>query len=171
MPSIMRFALVALLLCVPFAFADAGPSPAPPKVIVHLVKNGQPEASVTEITYHCMGTADTNTSNAVEPYPVKFACSGGKCTNEEWYYKFNPCFSFPEGYFSYVLDGKAVRTGTFNTTDKYDNYEMTIDAPTGQVTSSVGTSGSCLPALLLPAILLGSVFWSGGFGFRNVGKE
>ena len=156
MASILRFALVVLMFCVPFAFADVGPSPEHPQVVVHLVNDGAPESSVSEITYHCMNTTDTETSSAVEPYPVKLSCSGGNCTNSgSWYYKFNPCFNFPEGYFSYEFGGRTVRTEGFNFSGDFKNYDITVDAPTGQISSKTGSSCS-MAGVLLSAILLGS---------------
>ncbi|MEW6034992.1 MAG: hypothetical protein AB1529_00125 [Candidatus Micrarchaeota archaeon] len=158
MASVLKMAFLALVLALPLAFADAGPSPPPPKVVVHMVSGGQPEASVTSITYHCMDTTETDTSNAVEPYPLNLSCSGGTCTNEEWYYKFNPCFAFPEGYFSYEYGGNTVRTGSFNFSDSFDNYDITIDAPSGQIQGKIGSSGCPLSLILLAVAGVGAAF-------------
>lgn len=156
MASILRFVVVVLMFCVPFAFADVGPSPSPPQVTVHLVNAGAPETSISEITYHCMNTTDTDASSAVDPYPIRLSCSGGNCTNAgSWYYKFNPCFDFPDGYFSYDFGGKSVRSEQLNMSGGLKNYDITVDAPTGQISSRVGISCG-MPGAMLSAILLGA---------------
>ncbi len=161
MPAV---ALLALLLAVQPAFADVGPAPPAPDVTVHLVANGAPEYSVQNVTYHCLGSTLTNVSNAVEPYPVDLQCVAGTCTNEgAWYYKFNPCYNFPAGYFSYVYKGGEVRTATVNISGDYGAYDITVDAPTGQVVGSGGSQGSAcgLAVFILPAILLGAAILGG----------
>ncbi|MEW6723289.1 MAG: hypothetical protein AB1324_08550 [Candidatus Micrarchaeota archaeon] len=156
----LKMAFLALMLAAPLVFADVGPSPEPPKVVVNLVKDGAPAAGVESITYHCMGSVETPDAGAVEPQPIELACTSGKCTNEKgWYYKFNPCFSFPEGYFSYTLDGKEVTTESFSFDESYSSYEITIDAPSGNVTSKLGSSvPGCGSAFVLAAALLGALF-------------
>ncbi|NYZ73627.1 hypothetical protein H0O00_00630 [Candidatus Micrarchaeota archaeon] len=163
MKPIIRVIMIMVLLVLPLCYADVGPSPTAPKVVVHLVKDGQPVSTVTEITYHCMGTNETYQENAIDPYPVNFSCNNGVCTNDQqWYYKFNTCFSFPEGHFSYEIDGKTVRTGDVAFAASYDKYDITIDAGTGTILAQSGSSGSggCLPAAILPALLGAALFLS-----------
>ncbi|MDD5339693.1 MAG: hypothetical protein PHV13_00405 [Candidatus ainarchaeum sp.] len=149
----LHLALVVMLFlaALPVAFADVGPSPQPPSVVIHLVKNNMPVTTVSEITYNCLGSTDENVSNAVAPVPIKLACTAGTCTNENgWYYKFSPCFGFPGGYISYDLGHGKIRTGDFTYNESYQKYEMTIDAESGNITSRSGSSiPSCLPAFLL----------------------
>lgn len=152
MASIMRAILLLAILVLPLVHADVGPAPSPPKVTVHLVTNNQPETRVSAITYHCMGTDVTDPASPVEPHVVEFACSGGTCTNDEWYYKFSPCFGFPEGFFSYDYLGSEVRTETVGSNKSYEKYDITLDAPTGQVSGN--TESSCnLAGFILPAIM------------------
>lgn len=155
MARMILFGLAVLALVAP-AFADVGPSPPAPEVVVHLVRGGAPVEDVTEMTYHCMGVEEGGDDGAVSPQTAKLACSGGTCTNSGgWYYKFNPCFGFPSGHFSYDLGGKTVVTGTFNNTEAYSKYEMTVDADTGRITSTLGsTVPGCLGAALLAGIAL-----------------
>ncbi len=168
MASIMRAILLLALLVLPLAHADVGPSPAPPKVTVHLTEGGQFATSITQLTYHCLGTDERNESGAVTPYPVNFSCSGGTCTNDQqWYYKFNPCFGFPDGYFTYQYGGSEVRTedlsALFGGSERKNTYYVEIEASTGQLKSgSVSDDGSCpLTMILLPAILACG-FWKRG---------
>jgi len=157
------YALILALLALPLCYADVGPSPDPPDVVVHLVSDGAPASGVSEITYHCMGTNVTEPSNAVEPYMMAWSCSGGTCTNEgAAYYKFNPCFNFPGGYFSYEFDGKEVRSEDFDVGGCSSSCVITIDAASGQV-ESVRVSeipSLCPPGLLLPLLLGAALFLS-----------
>jgi len=160
MSSIMRMAVMAFLLAVPLAFADIGPGPEIPDITVTLMESGQPAGGVESITFHCMGVESAE-PGSVNPYPVDFPCSGGVCTNSgAWYYKFNPCFMFEEGYFSYMYNGKQIRSESFNASTPGRN-NMVIDAPTGQISTGgvqPGPGGLCgLGMVALPAALLGAV--------------
>jgi hypothetical protein len=155
--------MILVLLVLPLCYADVGPSPTPPKIAVHLVWNGAPASTVTEMTYHCMGSGVSDPTSAVEPHTTQLSCSGGTCTNSGgWYYKFNPCFDFPEGYFSYEFEGNMVRTEEVKFKDTFTSYDITIDAESGQVSSKMGSNmpTSCMPALLLPALLGAALFLS-----------
>ncbi len=154
-------ALGALALIAPSAFADVGPSPAPPTVMVHMVDNGQPDTSVSEITYHCMGDL-TEDTGAVSQRAMKLACSGGNCTNSGgWFYKFNPCFNFPGGFFTYEYSGGSGRSEDFNFSGNYTKYELTVDSKSGAISSKIGTSlpsGCCGSAFILAGIGVGALF-------------
>ena len=154
------YVMILVLLALPLCYADVGPAPNPPTVIVRLVSNGIPAAGVSEITYHCMGSDVSDPASAVEPYMTIWSCSAGTCTNEgSYYYKFNPCFDFPGGHFSYEFDGKTVRSEDVKFNSEFTTYDITIDAASGQVKSKVGSNmpTGCLPAMVLPAFL-GAVF-------------
>ncbi|MFH0884634.1 MAG: hypothetical protein V1861_02910 [Candidatus Micrarchaeota archaeon] len=158
MASLNRLAFLIAILALPLSFADVGPAPSPPTVVLHLMENGAPAVSVTQVTYHCMGV-DTAEAGSVNPYPVDFPCDAGVCTNSGgWYYKFNPCFSFPQGYFTYEYNGKQVRTEDWDMNQSYDKYDITIDAPTGQISGNVGSScnlaGFILAAVACSALAL-----------------
>lgn len=158
MARIFRAILVLALLVFPLAHADVGPSPAPPSVTVHLVDNGQPASTIPMVRYHCMGVESAE-AGSVNPYPVDLPCAAGICTNSgAWYYKFNPCFGFPEGYLTYEYDGKHVRTEGVGSNTSYDKVDITIDAPTGQVSGNSGSScnlaGFVLAALACSALAL-----------------
>ncbi len=159
----MKMALFIALcvLAAHVAFADVGPSPPAPTVMVHMVKDGQPDPSVDVITYHCMGDPSEDTG-AVTQRAMDLSCSGGNCTNEGgWFYKFNPCFNFPGGYFTYEYQGGRTRSGDFNFSGNYSKYELSVDSPTGHISSSFGSSlpsGCCGSALILGGIGAGAFF-------------
>lgn len=143
-----------LVLClVALSFADVGPPQTPPSVTVHMVQNGLPETSITNITYHCLGVENEGAS-PVDPSPTRLDCSNGTCTNDNWYYKFNPCFMFPTGYFSYEFGGKRIKTENVSFDREYSAYDITIDAPTGWITGKTGPGGCSLASLGLAAVLL-----------------
>ena len=156
----LKMAFLVLMLAAPLVFADVGPAPPPPKIVVNLVKDGAPASGVSSITYHCMGSEETPDAGAVDPQPIDLACTGGKCTNDGgWYYKFNPCFSFPEGHFSYVLEGQEVTTESVSFGESYTSYDITIDAASGDVTSQAGSSvPGCGSAFVLAAALFRALF-------------
>jgi len=157
MTSIIRLFCI-LCLTIPLAFADVGPAPPAPQVTVYIVQNGQPETSVTSITYNCLG-AETQKTGAVEPTPMTLDCSNGTCTNSNWYYKLNPCYYFPWGHFSYEFNGKTIKTENMSFDEMYKFYTIVIDAPSGDIRSRLGSNAplpsSCsLPSFILPALLL-----------------
>ncbi|MBI5046509.1 hypothetical protein HZC07_02135, partial [Candidatus Micrarchaeota archaeon] len=125
--------LSVFLLVIPFSFADVGPAPPPPDVIVNFQDNGVPITSITSLIYHCMGSTDSS-NNIVKQRLVTLNCSTGSCTNDIWFYKLNSCYPFPSGYFSYAYAGKNISTDTFNNTLKSGKYEITVDAPSGKIT-------------------------------------
>jgi len=151
---------LALLLFVPLSSADVGPSPPPPDVIVHLEKNGTAESGIQNITYHCMGSASAD-EGAVSQRLVDFDCVGGTCTNDHWFYKFNPCYDFPSGHFSYTYGGREISSDSFNNTEKRGRYEMTIDAPTGKITKKDAPEPlpyACWSSVLfIPLVLIGAI--------------
>ncbi len=161
----MRFLLIVALavFLIPLAHADVGPSPQPPLVTVRMYTNGTPDARVTEITYHCMGS-ESSDDGAVTQRLMTIPCSDGVCSNNgtAWFYKFNPCFTFPPGYFSYEVDGSSVASESFNLSENQTAYDISIDSDTGVITSQFGStlpSGCCLPGLVLPGIVAGAVFF------------
>ncbi|HSB46824.1 MAG TPA: hypothetical protein VLD37_02335 [Candidatus Bilamarchaeum sp.] len=150
--------LAAILLAAPVVFADVGPSPEPPQVVVHMVKDGNPDSSVESITYNCMG--ETGDDGAVSQRQMDLGCSAGTCTNSAWFYKFNPCFSFPGGTFSYEYGGERVESDSVGFNDSFNKYEITIDAPSGRVQSKLGSSlpGCCGSGFIIGAVLAGAAF-------------
>jgi len=161
------FAALALILAASLCHADIGPVPEHPSVFVNMRKNGSSDLRVTKITYHCYGSGSTDTGSVTQRL-ADIPCAAGACSsgNSGWFYKFNPCYDFPEGYFSYELNGKEMKTDYFNNTQKYDSYAFIIDSESGKITSINGSappgpSPGCLPALALPLLAAAALFASG----------
>ena len=132
-----KHTLIALVLVfgalASFCFADIGPSPTPPGVTVYLVKDGAPFTNITTITYHCMGQNSTD-EGSVTKVLTNLDCNNGTCIIKGWFYKFNPCFHFPSGFFSYDYEGKTMNSDSFNNTENAAKYEFTLDVSTGHLT-------------------------------------
>jgi hypothetical protein len=138
MRSISVFALAALILALPLAFADAGPSPPAPTLIVHMVKNGQPDSTVSEIVYHCSAITDP-TDSPVGKNNATMPCRVGTCMNDgDWFYKLNPCYDFPGGYFTFISGGSGISSQPVAFDRAYGKYEITIDPA---MPSGIGDSG------------------------------
>lgn len=118
--------------------ADIGPSPPSPDITVYLVTGSVPESTITDITYHC--ELPGNGSSPIDERETIFLCESGTCLNNGgWFYKFNPCFSFPAGYFSYEYKGTQMRTQTFVPEENKDSYSYTIDVEKGEITGQTSS--------------------------------
>ena len=105
-------------------FADS-PPPHPSKVTVHLEINGQPETTITQITYICPQEKGNSTT--------KLYCVNGTCNNDPNILP-NYCAYFPEGYFSYQNKGQNKTSEKFNNTGHYDaEYDFTLDVSSGRI--------------------------------------
>ncbi len=152
----MGNALVMLALCAVFAatFADIGPGPEKPAISVYLKQNSTPYTGISSITFVCAEPIVGNdTESPVGDRTAELACSGGTCTNNAWFYKFNPCF-YGTGYFSYSLDGKELKTESFSFS-KPGSYSIEIDVDKGTTTQSGSTT--CSTSALIMLALLGFV--------------
>ena len=148
---------LVVLSFVSLVHADVGPSPDPPVVTVYLVNNGAPDTSISEVTYHCRGT-ESNSTSSMDPGIRVFPCTSGTCKNTgNWFYNFNPCFNFPEGYFSYEVNGGRKKTNTFTPTGGQAQYSFTIDTGKGEIVGQTSTSGICAGAFVLATLFLGMV--------------
>jgi hypothetical protein len=157
------FVLLAVaLLIVSLCFADVGPSPPSPDVAVYVQKSdGTPDSGVALLTYHCMGS-NASDNGAVTQRLADLPCTGGKCRNDgSWFYKFNPCYDFPEGYFSYESNGRMISTDYFNNTINNSSgasgYSFVVDSESGKIksanTSNIPYPLSCfMPSLVLSAL-------------------
>jgi len=150
--------VVAFLFVVSLASADVGPGPEKPDIIIRLTKNDSLYGGISSITYHCNGSLSPATG-AVEMGTINLSCTNGICKNDNWYYKFNPCF-YSSGYFSYEYDGKAYQTEWLNLSDSR-KYDYKVDVETGAFTSQIAVPkwvyDICFgSALILPLAVLGA---------------
>ena len=155
----MKKTFVLLALCLfaaPFAFADVGPGPDPPQITVNLVANHQPYTGSATATFLCsdVNSSDNAITSPVAPHNVELSCANGKCVNDGWYYKFNPCF-YSKGKISVQAEGKTTVSPeySFESPGSYILYadvaggewEFPPDAPI----PDIGLCGS-LGLILLP---------------------
>jgi len=154
----MRNTLVMLALCAIFAatFADIGPGPEKPAISVYLKQNNTPYAGLSSITFVCTEPiVGNNTELPIGDRTRDLACSGGTCTNEAWFYKFNPCF-YGTGYFTFKSPktGQDVKTEDMNFS-KAGDYTVEVDVDTGKKGMSGQTSctTSAIIALALLSVL------------------
>jgi hypothetical protein len=154
---------IGALLLLSVAHADVGPPPVHPGMTVTLTQNGNPDLRVSMITFHCMG-AETSDNGAVSARIADIPCTTGVCRSDNGagFYKFNPCNEWPEGYFSYVLNGKTIKTDYFNNTVQHDEYQIAIDSESGKILSTNGSNNplpsGCLPFFALPCLLVAVAF-------------
>ncbi|MEM4166228.1 MAG: hypothetical protein QW255_02605 [Candidatus Bilamarchaeaceae archaeon] len=93
MKKIFLFLLFFSLL-----FADIGPSPEKPRIKITFIKNGDPYIGDVSLVYICAEEGGSE-SSAIGTRQVQFSCNKGVCENEEWFYKFNPCYYPKKGFF------------------------------------------------------------------------
>ena len=152
----MRIVFCLLLLCA-LAFADVGPGPAKPDITVTFTKGGAPYSGDTILVFHCL--ENVSGSGAVGENEVAFTCSSGVCRNENWFYKFNPCFHPEKGYFMYAAGGDAlVRSSEVSFSES--GRDIVINADDGTI--SKGHNISLCPGsfILLAALSLLALRWN-----------
>ena len=135
-----------LLLLVGFLFADIGPSPSTPSIIVNITENGEPYLETFALTYVCAIPPDGGESSTMGEREVIFLCEEGACSNNgDWFYKLNPCFSDAEGYFKYEFKGKDYETAKFSIGSKTTWFELELTTGKLKGTGIGGNeNGSCL---------------------------
>ncbi|MBU0532047.1 hypothetical protein KKB44_00990 [Candidatus Micrarchaeota archaeon] len=151
----MRSPVIFLLLGT-LVFADIGPSPSQPPLTVIFTQNSQVYDGPITLLYHCSLPVLPNSGGPMSDREVNMSCSQGVCTNDFWFYKFNPCFDNGEGYFSYQTSNQQFRSTnpiSFNDSGAL----VTIDIDDAYATTSPQEPPPgipCLSFLLLPMILL-----------------
>ncbi len=141
------------MLFTTISFADVGPSPDPPSLVVTFTKNNQIYDGEINLNYVC-NIAPTNDGSPVGEREVVFSCTAGLCTNEYWFYKFNPCFDSGDGYFKYQEAGKEyAQTEDISFGNNGARFEINLD--TGEIKQFPNDNGpdnlTCCgtPALIL----------------------
>ncbi len=136
-------------------FADAGPGPAPVDFTVDLMKEGKPYVGEAEMAYLCSNATERGLSRGVEPGDVALKCTAGKCINEEWYYKFNPCF-YSKGRLEAKVEGQTV-TSEEVSLESGGSYSFNFDVETGEI-KQTNYSPPCLPIGLLVLAFAAALF-------------
>ncbi|MFA5076926.1 MAG: hypothetical protein WC488_00690 [Candidatus Micrarchaeia archaeon] len=141
-----KLALLALLLLGTVLFADAGPSPPKPQITVNIEKAGAPYAGALDMVFVCAAEGASN--SPVGEREINMTCSSGRCTNDDWFYKLNPCYYPDIGYFIYRLPGESNYSlpKTVFSFNESMVYEVKLDVETGN--SSVAAKGAACPLSL-----------------------
>jgi hypothetical protein len=156
----MKAMMVFLMLAAcPLAFADIGPGPETPEITVTFTKDGDVYTGPLSVMWRCNEPAIGNDteSGAVGQRIVHLSCQMGVCTNENWFYKFNPCFGADDGHIRYKTADQADYSSTGTLSFGPYGGSLTIDIDTGQVSDVEDMEpepepDGCLPALLLPLL-------------------
>ncbi|MBI5228242.1 hypothetical protein HY988_06645 [Candidatus Micrarchaeota archaeon] len=106
--KIISLALLLVLLMASFVFADVGPPPPEPNIKVIFLKDQDYYQGNISLSYVCTLAPGPGPTGERE---VNFTCSKGVCTNDYWYYKFNPCYYPTRGRFAFTLDDGQKRFG------------------------------------------------------------
>jgi hypothetical protein len=129
-----------LLLTAPLAFADIGPAPDMPVVIVDVLENGKPSDAPVTLTFVCSapGAAD----NPVGQREVNFTCLNSQCRNGNWFYKLSPCFYPENGTFKFMRNGSTSFTAASGSAPfpEANSYRLSLDISTGVLSQEGGQS-------------------------------
>jgi hypothetical protein len=136
------------------AFADIGPSPANPDITVTFTKGGEVFTAPLSVVWRCNEPlyGDDNENSSMGQRNVALACQMGVCTNENWYYKLNPCFDASDGYLLYKEATESTHRKTGSISFEEGGGSMTVDLDTDKVSgpSPVKPGAElCIPALIL----------------------
>jgi hypothetical protein len=143
MKWLMAFLIVAFL--VNSTFADVGPGPAPPSLRVVLYKAGERFTGDATANYLCSAAKERGpAAGAVQPGDKPLSCSGGVCTIDSWYYKFNPCFASTGRIEVKTSNGAAV-SNEF-TMESGRDYAYDMDVASGALTGKGGGDSQCAGA-------------------------
>ncbi|MFH0737750.1 MAG: hypothetical protein V1827_04060 [Candidatus Micrarchaeota archaeon] len=152
MRSVLVFALAALLM-ISLSFADVGPAPPQPKVTIELVRNGQPDTSISEVYYICDAIQEPSDS-PVGKNTVVLPCSGGACRNDgEWFYKLNPCYGFPGGSLAYDAGDGNLKSAPIPGGVAGGEYYIIFDTEKMTAAQRDVDRIPCIPASVIFAVL------------------
>lgn len=153
-------AISALLIFSSLVFADIGPGPAKPVISIKVFGGQQPYNGYLEMVFHCNEPGE-EADNTIGEREVTLSCSNGACTNDQWFYKFNPCFSDSGGYLKY----KTSENQNYRTTTTF-SYETAgvdgeLDIKSGLFQVSSSEPGSCAAGgAMMILLLLGILRWN-----------
>ena len=120
--------LLLMLLLFGLVFSDIGPSPPRPSITLRFLLFDKEYTGPISVVYFC-GHENRSDTSIIDKTVVNFTCNKGVCTNEEWFYKLNPCFYPRSGHFEIRMgDSDAIfRVDQKKPIDKEGSYEFTID--------------------------------------------
>ena len=155
--------LLALVVLVGSAYADAGPGPAAPSLKITLFDSGQRYTGDANATFLCSAAKERGPpTGAVSPGDMPLACSGGVCTIDQWYYKFNPCFA-SAGRIEVIAQNGSAISGEI-TMEAGGSYEYNLDISDGSL-SGKGKSGvPCVGGVLMFGVAGAALFLSSRAG-------
>ncbi|MCX8199992.1 MAG: hypothetical protein N3G76_00820 [Candidatus Micrarchaeota archaeon] len=123
--------IIMAALVMGIVFADVGPTAPRPQITVSLVKGGNPYTGSAEVEFVCLEEGPESDS-PVGKRVARLACNKGICTNEDWFYKLNPCYAPGQGKFRYKLGEWETykETGLFDFS-RPGQYKVAVDVDTG----------------------------------------
>ncbi|MBD3210230.1 hypothetical protein GF318_02510 [Candidatus Micrarchaeota archaeon] len=159
MKFLVLFGMALILASLASAMVgDVGPPPDNPDITVALVEDNEPYDGYIELVFHCIEPVpDGQEGSPLAEREVNFSCSGGVCTNAQWFYKFNPCFQDSSGYFKYrVKENQNYRSSN---TLSYGQGDVDAQLDVGDGSISYGEIASPCPVAFLLLLLLGFLKW------------
>lgn len=154
----MRLPLLVLAFMLSVSFADIGPGPDAPDITVTFTKGGEAFTAPLSVVWRCNEPVYGNDTEegAVGQRNVELACQMGVCTNENWYYKLNPCFDASDGYLLYkeATEQDYRKSGSISFPQGGGSVAVDLDTDTMSGPSPLTPEpGVCIGALLVLSAL------------------
>ncbi|MBS3067389.1 hypothetical protein J4450_01695 [Candidatus Micrarchaeota archaeon] len=129
-------------------FSDAGPSLPAPEIEVKFIKEAQDYVGDIELAYHCTAELGQDRNRISVQRDVNMSCSAGICKNDNWFYKFNPCYSKESGNFLYKVGNSNFKmaNGDF-VFEEGRIYKISIDIDRNKA-ELISSSYCCFPLFL-----------------------
>ncbi|MFH1328213.1 MAG: hypothetical protein ABIH76_05145 [Candidatus Bathyarchaeota archaeon] len=128
----------------------------PPNMVIQLKEGGISYTGQFSLTYVCDMPGEGDNS-PIDEREIEFACNGGQCTNDGWFYKLNPCFSGAEGHFIYRWNGEEKKTNSI-LVESETEYEFNLDLGDAALTkTSEQRNSPGTPCPLTSLLLAGSL--------------
>jgi len=150
MKIVLAVSLVLLVFGVGVIFADIGPGPATPDITIRFMDNGTPYEGEISAIFHCSEPAISGSSPLADR-DIELVCDKGVCHNDNWFYKFNPCFYPKTGRVMYGVGGDAIIPSEGMAFTEGKAYEVKVDVGTGKVSQDSGLKICPFGMLLLGA--------------------
>ena len=147
----LLLAVIMIFAFMGIAFADVGPPPPGPEISLSLFKNGALYADDATVEFVCLDLIPASDSPVGERV-VNLTCVKGICTNDQWFYKFNPCYKPASGKFRYKLNDwtEYKETGLFDFSQP-GKYNIILDVDKG-TSSNTWVNGNCSGIIALAGV-------------------